>query len=52
MGKLKMIDRAFEHGYITADEWERQREAYEEILLKMYLEGKITEEELLEKLDK
>lgn len=52
MGKLEMIDRAFEHGYITADEWERQREAYEEILLKMYLEGKISLDQLLEKLDK
>ena len=49
---LKRLDNLFAHGYLTAEEWERQREAYEEILLKMYLEGKISLDQLMEKLDK
>lgn len=49
---LKRLDNLFAHGYLTADEWERQREAYEEILYKRYLEGKITLDQLMEKLDK
>lgn len=37
---------------LTAEEYERQREEYEERLYKLFLEGKITEEELIELLDK
>lgn len=37
---------------ITADEHQKKREEYEERLFKLFSEGRITEEELLEMLDK
>ena len=49
---LQKLDMLFSYGYLTAEEWELQREAYEDRLYKLYLDGKITEEELLERLDK
>lgn len=52
MSELERIDKLFLHGYITAEQWEMQREFYEERLYKLYLEGKITLEELCERLDK
>jgi len=52
MKTLEMLDRMLANGYITADEYEKQREAYEERLYELYLSGHITEEELLKRLDK
>ena len=37
---------------LTAEEYEKQREEYEQRLFQLFLEGKITEEELIELLDK
>lgn len=52
MTELERLYRRFEHGYLTAEEFEKQLDEYEFKLLKMYLEGKITEEELLERIDR
>ena len=52
MTELERLYRRFEHGYLTAEEFEKQLDAYEYRLLKMYLEGEITEEELLERIDR
>jgi hypothetical protein len=52
MSALERLDSMFEHGYITAEQWEKQREFYEERLYELYLKGEITEEELCELLDK
>ena len=38
--------------FITAEEYQKQREEYEKRLFKLFAEGRITEEELLEMLDK
>lgn len=37
---------------LTAAEAQKKREAYEEYLFKLYLEGRITQEELAKMLDK
>lgn len=37
---------------LTAAEAQKKREAYEEYIFKLYLDGRITEEEMLEMLDK
>lgn len=52
MLSLQKLDMLFSYGYLTAEEWELRREAYENRICKLYLEGKITEEELLERLNK
>lgn len=52
MLSLQKLDMLFSYGYLTAEEWEFHREAYENRICKLYLEGKITEEELLERLNK
>ena len=52
MKTLEMLERMLVNGYITADEYQKQREAYEERLYELFLMGKITEEQLLERLDK
>lgn len=52
MNALERLDSMFEKGFITAEEWEQRREYYEERLLKMYLNGEITLDELLERIDK
>lgn len=52
MKTLEQLDRMLANGFLTADEYEKKREAYEERLYELFLMGKITEEELLERLDK
>lgn len=52
MLSLQKLDMLFSYGYLTAEEWEFHREAYENRICKLYLDGKITEEELLERLNK
>ena len=52
MNALERLDRMFESGYISAEQWKKQREYYEEQLLKKYLNGEITLEEICEMLDK
>lgn len=52
MTELERLYRRFEHGYITTEEFEEQLDAYEFRLLKMYLNGEITLEELCERIDR
>ena len=52
MTELERLYRRFEYGYITVEEFEKQLDFYEHRLIKMYLEGKITEDELLERIDR
>ena len=52
MTDLERLYRRFELGYITVEEFEKQLDFYEYRLLKMYLEGKITEDELLQRIDR
>lgn len=52
MTELERLYRRFEHGFITAEEFEEQLDYYEFRLLKKYLDGEITEEELLERIDR
>lgn len=40
------------NSFITAEEQQKQREEYEERIYKLFLKGKITEEQLIELLDK
>ena len=51
MTELEKLYRRFEHGYLTAEEFEKQLDAYEFRLLKMYLNNEITLEELIERID-
>lgn len=51
MTDLERLYRRFELGYITTEEFEKQLDYYEFRLLKKYLEGEITLEELCEKID-
>lgn len=51
MTELERLYRRFELGYITTEEFEKQLDAYEFRLLKKYLEGEITLEELCERID-
>ena len=51
MTELERLYRRFENGYITTEEFEKQLDYYEFRLFKMYLEGKITLEELCERID-
>lgn len=41
-----------EHGFISPEEYFKKMEEYEQRLFKLYLEGKISLDELCEKLDK
>ena len=52
MTELERLYRRFENGFITTEEFESQLDAYEFRLLKMYLEGEITLEELCERIDR
>lgn len=52
MTELERLYHRFEHGYLTTEEFEKQLDAYEHRLLKMYLEGEITLEELIERIDR
>lgn len=52
MTALEKLYYMLEQGHITPEEYEKKREYYEERLFWLYLNGKITEEELLERLDK
>lgn len=52
MTELERLYRRFEHGFITVEEFEKQLDYYEFRLLKKYLDGEITEEELLERIDR
>ena len=49
---MQRLLKLFEQGYISPEVYFQKREEYEEQLLKMYLEGKITLDQLCEKLDK
>ena len=49
MEKLLVL---LEHGFISPEEYIKKMEEYEQRLFKMYLEGKISLDELCEKLDK
>ena len=51
MTELERLYRRFEHGYLTTEEFEEQLDNYEFRLLKMYLNGEITLEELCERID-
>ena len=51
MTELERLYRRFEHGYLTSEEFEKQLDAYEFRLLKMYLNNEITLEELIERID-
>ena len=51
MTELERLYRRFEHGYLTTEEFEKQLDAYEFKLLKMYLNNEITLEELIERID-
>lgn len=52
MTELERLYRRFENGFITVEEFEKQLDYYEFRLLKKYLDGEITEEELLERIDR
>lgn len=52
MTELERLYRRFELGYITVEEFEKQLDFYEFSLIKMYLNGEITEDELLERIDR
>lgn len=52
MTELERLYKRFEHGYLTTEEFEKQLDAYEFRLLKMYINGEITEDELLERIDR
>lgn len=49
---MERLHKMFEEGLITPEEYEKKLEYYEQRLYELYLDGQITEEELLERLDK
>ena len=52
MTELERLYRIFEYGYITTEEFEKQLDVYEFRLIKMYLHGEITADELCERIDR
>lgn len=49
---MERLMQLLEQGFISPEEYFKKIEEYEQRLFKLYLEGKITLDELCEKLDK
>lgn len=49
---MERLLKLLEHGHITPEIYSKKREEYEDQLLKRYLDGEITLDEICEMLDK